>query len=187
MTLIYMVRHGRASAGWDVAVDPDLDEIGQHQAERVAEELTSLANPHPLTIVTSPLARCQQTARPLATLWDIEPIVNPLVAEIPSPEGVAMDKRVDWLRMAMTKTWTELGDRYTAYRDALVNYVTSLNTDTVIFSHFVAINAVIGHATQDDQVLTMSLDNCSVTVFERNPDNTLTLQRGGREADTLIR
>ena len=61
MTLIYMVRHGRASAGWDTAVDPDLDEIGQHQAERVVEELKSLANPHPLTIVTSPLARCQQT------------------------------------------------------------------------------------------------------------------------------
>ena len=187
MTLIYMVRHGRASAGWDVAVDPDLDEIGNHQAERVAEELTSLANPHPLTIVTSPLARCQQTARPLATHWGIEPIINPLVAEIPSPEGVDMDKRVEWLRMAMTKTWTELGDRYTAYRDALVNYVTSLNTDTVIFSHFVAINAVIGHATHDDQVLTMSLDNCSVTVFEKQPDGTLMLKRGGREADTLIR
>ena len=182
-----MVRHGRASAGWDTAVDPDLDEIGQHQAERVADELHSLANPTPLTIISSPLARCQQTARPLATKWGIEPIIQNEVAEIPSPEGVDMSKRVEWLRVAMTKTWTELGDRYTDYRDTLVDYVTSLNHDTVIFSHFVAINAVIGHATQDDQVLTMSLDNCSVTVFEKQPDGTLMLKRGGREADTLIR
>ena len=57
-----MVRHGRASAGWDTAVDPDLDEIGKHQAERVAEELHTLTN-KPLTIISSPLARCQQTAR----------------------------------------------------------------------------------------------------------------------------
>jgi len=182
-----MVRHGRASAGWDTAVDPDLDEIGQHQAERVADELQALANPTPLTIISRPLARCQQTARPLAVKWGIEPIIQNQVAEIPSPEGVDMSKRVEWLRAAMTKTWTELGDRYTAYRDTLVDYVSSLNHDTVIFSHFVAINAVIGHATQDDQVLTMSLDNCSVTVFEKQPDGTLVLNRGGHEADTLIR
>ena len=186
MTHIYMVRHGRASAGWDTAVDPDLDEIGQHQAERVADELFTLTN-NPLTIVSSPLARCRQTAQPLATKWGIEPIIQNEVAEIPSPEGVDMSKRVEWLRVAMTKTWTDLGDRYTTYRDTLVNYVSSLTTDTVIFSHFVAINAVIGHATQDDQVLTMSLDNCSVTVFEKQPDGTLMLKRGGREADTLIR
>ena len=181
-----MVRHGRASAGWDTAVDPDLDEIGQHQAERAADELHTLTN-KPLTIISSPLARCQQTARPLATKWGIEPIIHNEVAEIPSPEGVDMSKRVEWLRIAMTKTWTELGERYTAYRDTLVDYVTSLHHDTVIFSHFVAINAVIGHATQDDQVLTMSLDNCSVTVFEKQPGGTLMLKRGGREADTLIR
>ena len=186
MTHIYMVRHGRASAGWDTAVDPDLDEIGQHQAERVADELHILTN-NPLTIISSPLARCRQTAQPLATRWGIEPIIQHEVAEIPSPEGVDMSKRVEWLRVAMTKTWTDLGDRYTTYRDTLVNYVSSLTTDTVIFSHFVAINAVIGHATQDDQVLTMSLDNCSVTVFEKQPDGTLMLKRGGREADTLIR
>ena len=62
MTHIYMVRHGRASAGWDTAVDPDLDEIGQHQAERVADELLALTNTQ-LTIVSSPLARCRQTAQ----------------------------------------------------------------------------------------------------------------------------
>ena len=181
-----MVRHGRAYAGWDTAVDPELDEIGQLQAERVAVELHSLTN-KPLTIISSPFARCRQTALPLATKWGIEPIIQNEVAEIPSPEGVDMSKRVEWLRVAMTKTWTELGDRYTNYRDTLVNYVTSLNHDTIIFSHFVAINAVIGHATHDDQVLTMSLDNCSVTVFEKQPDGTLMLKRGGREADTLIR
>ena len=85
MTHIYMVRHGRASAGWDTAVDPDLDEIGQHQAERVADELHNLTNT-PLTIVSSPLARCRQTAQLLATKWGIEPIIQSEVAEIPSPE-----------------------------------------------------------------------------------------------------
>jgi broad specificity phosphatase PhoE len=56
----------------------------------------------------------------------------------------------------------------------------------VIFSHFVAINAVIGRATQNDAVMIASLDNCSVTTFDVS-GGVLTLLETGGEADTLIR
>jgi broad specificity phosphatase PhoE len=65
--------------------------------------------------------------------------------------------------------------------------VKSIKEDTVIFSHFVAINAVIGVATQNDAVLVASLDNCSVTTFEVHSDGRLELIEAGNEADTLIR
>jgi broad specificity phosphatase PhoE len=65
--------------------------------------------------------------------------------------------------------------------------VKSIKEDTVIFSHFVAINAVIGVATQNDAVLVTSLDNCSVTTFEVHSDGRLELIEAGNEADTLIR
>ena len=187
MTHIYMVRHGRASAGWDTAVDPDLDEIGQHQAERVADELHSLANPTPLTIISSPLARCQQTARPLATKWGIEPIIQNEVAEIPSPEGVPLGERVDWLRTAMAGTWADLGPRYTSFRDEVVGYVTGLSRDTVIFSHFIAVNAIIGACRSDDRLVISGLDNASVTIVDVDSDGHPSLARTGRQADTLIR
>ena len=61
------------------------------------------------------------------------------------------------------------------------------NRDPVIFSHFIAINAVIGGVIGDDRLLIRSLDNCSITVFERDATGSLSLVHGGHEADTLIR
>jgi broad specificity phosphatase PhoE len=180
---VYLVRHGRAAAGWDVDPDPDLDEFGWRQAHAVAETLIPLG---PCAIVSSPLLRCRSTAIPTATSWGIEPVIDSSVAEIPSPEGVEMAQRVGWLRGAMTGTWADLGPRYTSYRDQVVARVTGCTEDTAIFSHFVAINAVIGACTGDDRLVIRSLDNCSVTVVEVS-DVGLGLIEGGHEADTLIR
>ena len=179
-----MVRHGRASAGWDTALDPGLDELGQAQAREAADQLQSL----PIgNIITSPLLRCQQTAAPLAQLWNVEAQVCAEVSEIPSPNGVAMSDRIVWLREAMQGTWSELGSDYVAYRDCITEFVRGIQNDAVIFSHFIAINAVIGGVLGDDRLVIRSLDNCSITVFERDATGHLSLVQGGHEADTLIR
>jgi len=183
VTRVYLVRHGRAAAGWDADPDPGLDRIGSVQAATVADRLVGVG---PLALVSSPLRRCRETAAPLATRWSADVVVQPAVAEIPSPEGVPMGERVDWLRAAMGGTWTDLGQRYTAFRDGVVAAVTELTADTVVFSHFVAINAVIGAALGDDRLVIRSLDNCSVTVVDVL-DGQVHLVEGGHEADTLIR
>jgi len=36
---LYLVRHGRAAAGWDTAIDPPLDELGREQAAATAAKL----------------------------------------------------------------------------------------------------------------------------------------------------
>jgi len=110
----------------------------------------------------------------------------PEVAEIPSPEGIPLGERVPWLRQAMAGTWSDLGDRYTTFRDTLVATLTAIEADTVVFSHFVAINAVIGACLDDDRLVIRSLDNTSVTIIETSPSG-LVLVEGGHEADTLIR
>jgi len=183
MTRLYLVRHGRAAAGWDTDADPGLDEIGQRQAVAVAAKL---AQHGPLPILTSPLRRCQETAAPLAATWGVETRIEPAVAEIPSPQGVAMADRIDWLREAMRGTWLDLGDRYVAYRDLVVSTLTAMETEAVVFSHFVAINVAIGAATGDDRLVVRSLDNCSVTVVDV-VDGALQRVESGHEADTLIR
>ena len=55
MTRLYLVRHGRAAAGWDTDPDPGLDPLGVHQAERMADELGPRG---PLALISSPLLRC---------------------------------------------------------------------------------------------------------------------------------
>lgn len=184
MTRAYLVRHGRAAAGWDSDPDPGLDDLGRMQAEGVARRLAPLG---PLALVSSPLLRCRETAAPLAGEWGVDARVEPAVAEIPSPEGVAMADRVEWLRAAMAGTWSALGAPYTAFRDGVVAAVAGLGEDTVVCSHFIAINAVIGAAVGDDRLVIRSLDNCSVTVVDVAADGGLTLVEGGHEADTLIR
>ncbi|MCU1400887.1 MAG: Phosphoglycerate mutase, partial [Acidimicrobiales bacterium] len=97
-----------------------------------------------------------------------------------------MGERVDWLRGAMSGTWTALGPRYAAFRDGVAECLLSLQHDTVVASHFVAINAAIGVAVGDDAVVIRSLDNCSITVVDV-VDGRLHLVEAGHEADTLIR
>jgi broad specificity phosphatase PhoE len=187
MTLVHLVRHGRAAAGWDTDPDPGLDDLGRAQAEALVARIVERAGAGPLPILSSPLRRCRETAAPLAAAWGVTPVVVDAVREIPSPAGYAMADRVGWLRTAMRGGWAALGEPYTAFRDGVVDAVRSLDTDTVITSHFIAINAVIGACTGDDRLVIASLDNGSITTVEVATGGALRLVAVGHEADTLIR
>ena len=183
MPRLVLVRHGRATGGWDDDPDPGLDELGQQQAFAVARRLATGA---PVAIVSSPLRRCRETAAPLAKTWSAHVTIEARVAELPSPEGVPLNDRVGWLRSACQGTWSELGSRYQSYSDELAALLLSLTEDTIVFSHFIAINAAIGAATGDDRVVIHSLDNTSCTIFEHD-GSTLRLVEAGAEAETLFR
>jgi len=182
---LHLVRHGRAAAGWDADPDPGLDATGHEQALAVSVRLAGLgARP----VLTSPYRRCRETAQPIAERWRTAPEVVAELGEIPSPDGVPIERRGEWLMGAMGGTWSGLGGRWIDYRSALVAAVRSLAArDAVAFTHFVAINAVIGAATGDDRVMIRSLDNCSVTVVDVIDDGSLVLLEGGNEAETLVR
>jgi broad specificity phosphatase PhoE len=178
MARIYMVRHGKAEAGFGGAMDPGLDALGREQADAVAQKLKPLG---PLPILSSPLARTQQTAMPLAKLWSAAPIIEPAVAEIPSPDGMGLEERVVWLRNLMGGSWRDVTPDLAQWREHCIATVAAVSQDTVIFSHYVAINVIMGAATGDDRVVAFSPDNCSVTVFGTDGE-TLRLVEKGTEA-----
>jgi broad specificity phosphatase PhoE len=184
---IALVRHGRASAGWDTALDPELDDLGHSQAQEVANKLDQIFVGKDVEIISSPLLRCRQTASVFAKLRVLPERVCAEVTEIPSPAGVEMSGRVDWLREVMKGRWSDLDKNYLAFRDGLVEFVRAIEHDTVIFSHFVAINAVIGALTNNDLLVIRSLDNCSVTLLECDAKGILRVSQAGHEANTLIR
>ncbi len=188
MKRMHLVRHGRASAGWNVDPDPPLDDHGRSQALAVAQRLAALgARP----VISSPLLRCQQTAFPLATSWGVEIRIEPGVAEIPSPEGFTVESRGEWLREVMAGTWSQAasmsGQQYVHYRDKVADTLRALPGDSVVFSHYIAINAAIGVATGDDRVVVAQLDNCSVTVIDVHGDGRLEIVEIGGQADTVVR
>ena len=188
MPRLYLVRHGRAAAGWNVDPDPALDDLGRRQAIDVAAALHDVG---PLAVLSSPLRRCQETSQPLAAKWGVDVTIEPRVAEIPSPKGHTLETRIDWLRRAMAGTWSEVvasdGSRYADYRTNLLGALSGIRTDAVVFSHFIAINVVIGAAIDDDRMVIASLDNCSVTTVDTDGHGGFSVDQLGNEADTLIR
>lgn len=182
MARIHLVRHGKAAAGWDGHADPGLDALGRRQALHAAETLGALA---PMALVSSPLARARETAEPLAARWHAEVRIEPRVAEIPSPSDDLGD-RSRWLQAAMAGTWADLGAPWTDWRDALVDHLLAIDVDTVIFSHFIAINAAVGAATGSDALVAFRPDNASITVLD-NGAGRLRVDVLGAEAVTEVR
>ena len=117
---IALVRHGRASAGWDTALDPAIDELGLSQATEAALNLNKIFGDGQVRIVSSPLLRCQQTADRFAKLRGSQVQIAEQVSEIPSPLGVQMKDRVDWLRVVMQGKWSDLDLNFISFRDELV-------------------------------------------------------------------
>ena len=80
---IYLIRHGKASSGWD-NLNPDLDIIGKKQSNKIATELLNIAK-EPYDIFSSPLIRCLETAEPFSEITKKRIIIEDKVIEIPSP------------------------------------------------------------------------------------------------------
>jgi len=176
-----MVRHGRAEAGFGDALDPGLDALGREQARVTAKRLADIG---PLPIVSSPLKRARETAAPLAQLWKREPAIEEAIAEIPS-QAKTLAERAQWLRGFMAGSWREASLELAAWRENAIAALAALSEDTVIFSHFIAINVAAGAALGDERVVVFSPDNCSVTILESEAGR-LRLIEQGHEAVTKV-
>lgn len=180
---VVLVRHGRAAAAWDADADPGLDEAGQRQAEQMASSLVLFG---PLPLYSSPLRRCVETAGALAGRWGIDPIIDPHVGEVESPTD-DLAARGGWLRAFMQQRWTEQPGPLLEWRERVVDAVRRIGSegDAVIVSHFVAINAVVSHATGDDRVVVFAPDNCSRTEVKVEDGRIEVVELGG-QARTLV-
>ena len=178
---LYLIRHGQASAGFDQAYDPGLDSVGLVQAEAIAQELEPIG---PLPVVSSPLRRTRETAAAFEKCWNVRTTVEPAVAEIPSPTE-DLQARADWLRRAMQGHWAALPPVYQHWRDQVIVALLATKKTTVVTTHFIAINAAVGFATQDDRLVCFEPDNCSCTRMEV-ADGTLRLVELGRRRETDV-
>lgn len=176
MARVWLIRHGEPASTWGGPhPDPGLSEIGRRQAADVASKLQALG---PVEALTSPLARCRETAAPFAAIGGLQAAVTPEVAEIPTPEGV--QDRHAWLRNAMAGVWSDIpGGDYPAWRAAVVARVARA-PGAAIFTHFVAINACVGAATGSEAVTVIRPAHTAVVTFETDGER-LTLVDAGEQ------
>jgi broad specificity phosphatase PhoE len=182
MPRLYLVRHGRAAATFAEAADPGLDALGHSQAEAVAEQLAQI---DPIALLSSPLKRTRETSEPLARRWQRPVPIEPAVAEIPSPSGLGLAERAEWLRGFMGGSWRDASRELAQWREEAIAALAAIKDDTVIFTHFILINVAAGAAEGDDRVILFRPDNCSVTILDVD-NGRLALVERGREAETKV-
>ena len=188
MSRLFLIRHGKPSATWgDADDDPGLDETGRAQAEAACDYLLSLpAEQRPSRVVSSPLRRCRETAQPMADALGVEVQIDPSVGEIPTPKGLSAEDRPGWLREVFQGLWKDAkGDLdYEAWRQAVAGSLVARG-GTAVFSHYVAINAVMSLLADDPRVLVFRPDHASVSTLETD-GVALTLVARGPEASTGV-
>jgi broad specificity phosphatase PhoE len=183
VTRIVIVRHGRPDGQWGRDPDPGLDALGHEQARALADVLAPIG---PLPVVVSPLRRTRETAVPLLARWDVEPVVEPAVGELTAPPDPRPD-HATWLRTLMRGAGAEHSAVMHPFRARVLGTIRALRTDTVVVTHFLAINAVVGAATADDRVVCCMPTYCSRTTVELDPDGALRVIELGDTGRTDVR
>ena len=110
------------------------------------------------------MLRAQETAQELANIWDAPITIEDRIAEIPSPIEDLAD-RTAWLANVMAGEWHDLPPNLKVWREALIDCVVSAPTDCVMFSHFVAINLLVGAANGHAAMVSFRPDNASISRF----------------------
>ncbi len=178
MSKILLVRHGQAAANWGEQTDPGLSELGQQQAANIQ---AALAPYQQHCSLSSPKARAQETAqiaRPDAGIT-----IDPRFTEIPSGDRSLAD-RGDWLRQVFKQRWSDQEHQVKAWRNNILQALQDQN-DSIIFCHFVVINAIVAAAQQSDKVMQCRPDYCSIWEFECN-NSELVLIKAGQEDESLV-
>ena len=157
---IFLVRHGTASASWEQHPDPGLSALGYEEAERLAKDLLPRLEKS-VKMLSSPLLRAQETANPLALKLGQNVHIDEALAEIPSPANLA--DRKTWLREFMKQRWIDQSSEILTWRSSAMCLIESLQTSSVLFTHFLLINAVVGQINKAESTLYFWPANCSIT------------------------
>lgn len=171
--MIYLIRHGEAASSWGEHPDPGLSDLGREQAATAADTLGQLGIDR---AISSPMARCQETAQAFADLSGLDLKIAPNVTEIPTPSDIT--DRVPWLRNLMSGAWSDAPQLVQTWRHHLIRTVSQLPPNTAVFTHFVAINAIIGHLEETDAVTVFRPNHCSLTKLEPGTAGLKLIERG---------
>ncbi len=185
MVRVFLIRHAEPRAHWGGDEhNPGLSETGHAQAAAAAAALAGLGD---LAACSSPLRRCVETASPYVDQRGVALRYDPRVGEVTAPADI-VDRRA-WLMANFpfldphpSQRWGALDPQLHAWRAQVLNAVRELGEDTAIFSHFIAINALVGAALGRDETIVCRPAHASITELALS-DAALSLVRLGAQMD----
>jgi len=184
MNNIYLIRHGEAIDGW-TSLDPKLSDKGRKQAKNLRHFIDK-RNLENIEVISSPLLRCIETSEIALSKYNKGIIIEQNFRELPSPVK-DLNLRVDWLKKVLPLTWEELeNDKesqlsdidYSEWKKNIINTVLSFKNETIIFTHFVVINHIVGSILGSNKVVNFYPNNCSITQIAIKNNNLEIIEFG---------
>ena len=163
MTRVFLARHAEPekSAGAARANGP-LSRFGRNQAEYLAERLLEF---RPLKIVCGPSLRCKETAEFAAKRLSVSAAVDARLAEVEPPRGTPNANL--WLmqnfRGDSATNWDQLDASRNKWRADNDRAISEMKENTVVFTHFININAIVSSALRVANTAVCRPDYASLT------------------------
>jgi broad specificity phosphatase PhoE len=179
--MIYLIRHGEPAGAYGAHPNPGLTELGVRQAFAAAEALAKAGRQtgDHLAAGAQPgdggaVRKADGDARP----------DRAGVGEIITPPGHRGSR--GWLKGVMAGGWSATDERLQAWRKSVLAAVESLPDETAVFSHFIAINAIVGLLTDDDRVVVVQAGPCVDHEARRALATGCASTQLGAEAATVV-
>lgn len=162
---IFLIRHGEPEQEWGEGDDPGLSARGRAQAGAASVALTGIGG---LAIVSSPMLRCRETAAPFAAAMGAGVALEPRVSEVATAIGAGdrrawLQRNFPWRSATPPTQWAALEPGLRAWRDAILEKASAWREDCAVFTHFIAINALVGAAMGRTETIVCRPDFASIT------------------------
>tara|TARA_B100001989_G_scaffold192067_1_gene140940 strand:- start:321 stop:884 length:564 start_codon:yes stop_codon:yes gene_type:complete len=157
---VIFVRHAEASNSWGDHPDPGLSDTGIAQSKKLINrpELRQLDD---YSFISSPKLRAIDTARPLAKKFKKELIIEDIFTEIPSPD-IGTENKQDWLRNILQMNKKELPENVAKWKDNIISKTRAFSRDSIVFSHFMVMNALLSELNSETKLLYFYPDYTSI-------------------------
>ena len=189
MARIFLIRHGEPAAAWGEHEDPCLSERGRAEVEVVAAKLARHA---PFRVLSSPMTRCRESAELLTKRLGNDPILEDRVSEVPTPADVGdrrawLQENFPWRGGREPTRWVDMHADLRKWRSDLIHTVRDWDEDHAVFTHFIAINALVGCAENKPETIVFRPHFGSVTelVAERGRLRVVKLGAQMEDGDVL--
>lgn len=158
---LLLIRHGEASASFGEHADPGLSEKGKQQAHNLMETL-SKENFDNFKFISSPKLRAIETAQPLRLEYNKDLVIRNEFSEIPS-NNIPGHEKQEWLRGVMSQETLTLPEAVKLWQNNIMSGLLNINSDAIIFSHFMVINAIAASVLKNNKLLYFYPDYTSCT------------------------
>lgn len=120
------------------------------------------------------MRRCRETAAPYLKHTGLEAAeIDARFGEVRTPDSVG-DRRAwlaqtfPWRAGAGARDWADVDPALREWRDQVLAHARTIRDDTVVFTHFIATNALVGAALAREETIVFRPDYASITELEVN-------------------